>query len=178
MARSDTKPPDFIDALLPWLLTPALIYVGIPVLFVATIVTLGLAFVHPMVGMAVPTLIGISLGASYKPNTFPPVIPRLPLAVRLNLLFIATLFAVLVVLADELPAVRWTYLESTCDDCGEEGKSLLANWLILGPSLVLAPMAFFAAATGSLRVTLATLGTLGAVLAEAAFLVVLFWILT
>jgi hypothetical protein len=86
MARPESKGISFIDALAPWILTPALIYVGVPVVFVSLITMLGLAMVHPLAAMIVPVGIGSTIGASYKRDAFPSALPLLSWNMRLLLL--------------------------------------------------------------------------------------------
>ena len=181
MAKSDTKPPDFIDAVAPWILTPALIYVGAPVLFVGSVTMFGLAALHPLAAMIVPMLVGISLGASYRPDTFPPVIPSLPWQSRCLLVAIGLLFAVLVPLADTLTPADWSALGLYCDGdvCigASEDEAEFMGWFLKAPALALAPLALLAAIIGSRRVAIAMLGTAGALFAIVCFILAVFFLL-
>jgi len=182
MARPDSQRPDFIDALAPWILTPALVYVGVPVLFVGSVTMFGLAALHPLAAMIVPLLVGISIGASYKPDTFPPVIPTLPWQERCLLIAIGLLFAVLVSLGDTLTTDDWSALQLFCegDVCigASEGEAELMEWFLLkAPALTLAPLALLAAITGRRRIAIAMLGTAGTLIAIVCFIIAVFFLL-
>jgi hypothetical protein len=181
MAQPDTKTPDFIEALAPWILTPALFYVGIPVLFVGSVTMFGLAALHPLAAMIVPLLVGISMGASYKPDTFPPVIPILPWRARFLLVAIGLLFAVLVPLADSMTIADWEALRLSCEGevCvgASEGEAESLGWFLKTPAVVLAPLALLAALTGSRRVAIVMLGTTGTLIAVVCFVLAVFVLL-
>jgi hypothetical protein len=181
MARSDTKPPDFIDALIPWLLTPALVYVGVPVLFVGSITMFGLAAVHPLAAMIVPLLVGISIGASYKPAGFPPVVPPLAAQGRSLLLVIGLLFVVVALLGGSMTTDDWSSLGLICegDVCigASKDDAEFLSWFLVGPAVTLAPLALLAAALSSRRLTIAMLGTAGTLVGIVCFVLAVFFVL-
>lgn len=180
MAESRSHKPNIVSALAPWLLAPALIYVGAPLLFVGAVMMFGLATLHPLAAMIVPLLVGISMGASYKPDTFPPVISTLPWQERCLLVAVGLIFAVLVPLAGTLTPDDWSSLRLSCqgDVCigAGVGQTGLMGWFVKAP-VALAPLTLLAAITGSRRVAIAVLGTAGTLIAIACSILAVFLLL-
>ena len=132
------------------MITPGLIYVSLPLLLAATILSFALATIHPFAWMFVALAIG-----GFVAVVTPGPQPSLSKSARWNLLAIAACLGLLALLSSGTQGIGATLFGEPCRrGCGEYDWSDY-RWLVFAPAIVHAPIALLAAVTAGRRVALA-----------------------
>jgi hypothetical protein len=155
-----------------FVLTPGLLYLGLPLLFISLIFTVALAAaIHPLAGMLIPLGIGVPMALASRGAEPAPLSSR----GRRILLGLAAGLGVSALLSSGIDGIGHTLFGEPCTTSCSEWSTNDDHWLVLAPALALLPLAVAAAATAQ-RWTVVALATSTAVLAGQAVIVTLFLI--
>ncbi|HLF08017.1 MAG TPA: hypothetical protein VI789_01525 [Dehalococcoidia bacterium] len=154
-------------------LTPGLLYLAVPLLFVSAVFSFGLATLHPFAAMLVP----LGIGAAFASGGVSRPEARLAGSTRLALFAIAAGFGLLALLTSGSGDLGTTLFGEPCrpelrapaSPCPEREWHDL-NWLVFVPALSHAPVALLGAATGNRRAA-TVLGVSALVIAGQVLLV-------
>jgi hypothetical protein len=144
---------------------PGFLYLGLPIVFISTVVTVVLATaVHPLFALLIPLAEGLAVTFSYRLEG------SSPLSTRTRCILLASAAGLTV-----LTLLLLSTFEGCEVNCSGNDE---ARWLYLGPLLALVSASALAGLTGNRRAGLAFLAITLAILANGGFFLLMWVLLT